>query len=401
MTVEEAKKLVVETGKRLLSSNLTIRTWGNVSLRIDDETFAITPSGYAYETLRPEQIVILKIANPESSGPIKPSSERIVHASIYKADPNIRFIIHTHQKFASAVSGCFSEINVKDEKLSSILGSSVPIAKYAPSGTKRIARYSVKCLKKSSGSIILAQHGCLCFGANADEAFTQAEALETLCRSLLFSEVPELALAYRRRERKALHPLVNFYSSCREGNSCTVYDKGTGIIVCKMDIKSGNIAEGLFDFSADLHRKIYAAYPEISFIEQSDLPAAVFVSKKMKIDNCIPAFLDDFAQIAGENIFVLPFFENRAEQMGDAIVNALKNRSCILISESGALCCLSDKNDIRALKEILEKNLLALALSWKFKNYFPLSFRRAKKMRKGYLSEYSKMSLENMGVYKK
>ena len=87
--------------------------------------------------------------------------------------------------------------------------------------------------------------------------------------------------------------------------------------------------------------------------------------------------------------------------MGDAIVNALKNRSCILISESGALCCLSDKNDIRALKEILEKNLLALALSWKFKNYFPLSFRRAKKMRKGYLSEYSKMSLENMGVYKK
>lgn len=401
MTVEEAKRLVVETGKRLLSSNLTIRTWGNVSVRIDDETFAITPSGYAYENLLPEHIVVLKIAKPESSGPIKPSSERIVHAAIYKADSNIKFIIHTHQKFASAVSGCFSEIKVIDEKLSSILGSSVPIARYAPSGTKKIARYSVKCLKKSSGSIILAQHGCLCFGGNADEAFLQAESLEILCRNLLFSEVPALALAYRRSERKALNPLVNFYSSCREGNSCVVYDKGTGIIVCKMDIKSGNITEGLFDFYADLHRKIYDAYSQINFIEQSSLPAAVFVSKKMNIDTCIPAFLDDFAQIAGENIFLLPFFESRAEEMSDDIVNALKNRSCVLINESGALCCLSDKNDIRALNEILEKNLLALTLSWKFKNYFPISFRRAKKMRKGYLSEYSIMSLENMGVDKK
>ncbi|UTC67365.1 MULTISPECIES: class II aldolase/adducin family protein [unclassified Treponema] len=394
MTVDEAKSIIIKTGKKLLTSNLTVRTWGNVSVRIDSETFAITPSGYGYENLKPEHIVVLKVNKPETSGSVKPSSERFVHSSLYKADQNIKFIIHTHQKFASAVSGCFSCIPVEDEKLSSVLGETVPIAKYAPAGTKKIARHAVKCLAKSSGAIIMAQHGALCFGEDEDSAFDKAEALEELCRNLVFSEEPALALAYRRHERKALLPLINFYSSCREGDSCTVYDKNTNITVCKMDIKSGNITEGLFDFQADLHRRIYGSYPDVNFIEQSSLPAALFVSKKLNIDNCIPAFLDDFAQIAGENIFLFPFYENRAEEMNGGIVEALKKRSCVLINESGALCCVSDKDDITALKEILEKNLLALVLSWKFKNYFPISRRSAQKMRKGYIGEYSKISLK-------
>ncbi|UTC75448.1 class II aldolase/adducin family protein [Treponema sp. OMZ 792] len=394
MTLDKAKSVIIETGKRLLTSGLTVRTWGNVSVRIDADTFAITPSGYAYEDLKPEHIVVLKINRPESSGPIKPSSERYVHAGLYKADQNIKFIIHTHQKFASAVSGCFSSIPVEDKALSSILGESVPVAKYASSGTKKIARNTVKCLTRPAGAIIMAQHGAVCFGADADEAFKQAEALEELCRNLIFAEVPALALAYRRYEKKTLQPLINFYASCREGDSCTVYDKTTNITICKMDIKSGNITEGLFDFQADLHRRIYDTYPDINFIEQSSMPSAFFVSKKMNIDNCIPAFLDDFAQIAGENIFLFPFFESRAEEMSGEIVDALKNRSCVLINESGALCCVSDKDDIRPLNEILEKNLLAFVLSWKFKNYFPISRRSAQRMRSGYIGEYSKMSLQ-------
>ncbi|UTC62148.1 class II aldolase/adducin family protein [Treponema sp. OMZ 787] len=392
MTLDEAKSVIIETGKRLLTSGLTVRTWGNVSVRINEDTFAITPSGYGYEYLKPEHIVVLKISRPESSGPVKPSSERYVHAGLYKADRNIKFIIHTHQKFASAVSGCFSSIPVEDKDLSSILGDSVPVARYAASGTKRIARNAVKCLTRSAGVIIMAQHGAVCFGKDADEAFVQAEALENLCRNLIFAEVPALALAYRRHEKKTLQPLINFYASCREGETCTVYDKNTNITICKMDIKSGNITEGLFDFQADLHRRIYDTYPEINFIEQSYLPAAFFVSRKMNIDNCIPAFLDDFAQIAGENIFLFPFFESRAEEMSAEIVEGLKNRSSVLINESGALCCVSDKDDLMALSEILEKNLLAFVLSWKFKNYFPISRRSAKRMRSGYVGEYSKMS---------
>ena len=59
--VEEAKKLVVEAGKKLLETGLIARTWGNVSARISDTQFVITPSGRAYDTLTPEEVVVVNI----------------------------------------------------------------------------------------------------------------------------------------------------------------------------------------------------------------------------------------------------------------------------------------------------------------------------------------------------
>ena len=71
--VEEAKKLVVEAGKKLLETGLIARTWGNVSARISDTQFVITPSGRAYETLTPDDIVVVNI-----SGRGDKDSERIL-----------------------------------------------------------------------------------------------------------------------------------------------------------------------------------------------------------------------------------------------------------------------------------------------------------------------------------
>ena len=53
----EARQLVVEAGHRLLENGLIARTWGNISARISDTHFIITPSGLAYETMKPEQLV--------------------------------------------------------------------------------------------------------------------------------------------------------------------------------------------------------------------------------------------------------------------------------------------------------------------------------------------------------
>ena len=59
MDILEAKKIVVEAGKQLVSSGLIARTWGNVSCRISDTQFVITPSGRDYISLTPDDIVQL------------------------------------------------------------------------------------------------------------------------------------------------------------------------------------------------------------------------------------------------------------------------------------------------------------------------------------------------------
>lgn len=107
----QAKELVVRAGKQLVESGLIARTWGNVSCRVSDTQFVITPSGRAYETLTPEEIVLVNIADLSYDGDVKPSSEKGIHASAYQLRPEVNFVIHTHQVNASIVSPLGFDIN--------------------------------------------------------------------------------------------------------------------------------------------------------------------------------------------------------------------------------------------------------------------------------------------------
>ena len=88
-TEEEARRIVIEAGHRLLESKLVARTWGNISARISETEFVITPSGRAYETLGEEDLVTVK-TDGLYEGDIKPSSERGVHADAYALRNDVR-----------------------------------------------------------------------------------------------------------------------------------------------------------------------------------------------------------------------------------------------------------------------------------------------------------------------
>ncbi len=389
MTSEFAKKLVVDMGKRLIKSKLTIRTWGNVSVRISEDLFAISPSSYFYDSMKPEDVVVLNVNKPDEYGKIKPSSERHIHSEIYKLDSSVNFIIHTHQKFATALAGCSEIFEVKKEKHQNVLGDFIPVIKYAPAGTKKLAKNVISCLNKNfAHTLLIPQHGIISFGMSLEDVFKQAETVEDFCKDYIFTADYGLAFEHYRYERKTSTPLLNFYASKRLGDFCFIYDKKTEMRICKIDIESGKIIAGDFDFTSDLHCKIYRERPDINFIEQSTQPASLYVAKRIKPKQIIPAFIEDFAQMAGENINARSFFENRADKLSREIIDMLKGRNAITIVDSGVLCCVSEEKDMFPLKEIVEKNLLAFALSLKFTNAKPLPPRTVKKMRKGYLSDH-------------
>ena len=114
-SVEEAKKLVIEAGLKLKNEGLIVRTWGNISARISDTQFVITPSGKAYENLSPDDIVVVNIKKCTYEGDIKPSSECGIHADVYAMRPEVDFVVHTHQTYASVVSILGEEI-IKSKK---------------------------------------------------------------------------------------------------------------------------------------------------------------------------------------------------------------------------------------------------------------------------------------------
>ena len=122
MDILQAKKEVIAAGLRLVEKGLIARTWGNVSCRVDENSFVITPSGKPYEGLTPDDIVEVKIDTLSYEGNVKPSSEKGVHAEVYKAHPEAGFVIHTHQKFASIISATMQGIPTLSEKGRKVIG---------------------------------------------------------------------------------------------------------------------------------------------------------------------------------------------------------------------------------------------------------------------------------------
>lgn len=179
MTPEEARKIVVEAGKRLLGEGLVARTWGNISQRIDDKHIAITPSGRPYESLKPEDIPILNIEDMTWDGPYKPSGEKKLHAAIYADDANVGAVIHTHQTNASTCAAARKTVAVVEE-FKSVLGDEILCAAYGLPGSKKLTKGTAAAVLGRPAAF-MANHGAVCAAADMDHAFEIAAVLEKAC----------------------------------------------------------------------------------------------------------------------------------------------------------------------------------------------------------------------------
>ncbi|MBQ7101708.1 MAG: class II aldolase/adducin family protein, partial [Clostridia bacterium] len=190
MDIMQAKLAVIEAGKMLVANGLIARTWGNVSCRISDTEFVITPSGRSYESLTPDEIVKVKIEDLSYEGEIKPSSEKGVHASAYKLRPECNFVIHTHQLNASVVSVLGKDMPVESAMHASVLGSKVPLASYGMPSTKKlkVGVHTAIANNPDSKAVIMSHHGAVCMGKDSSEAFFVAQTLEDACNVYLLKK---------------------------------------------------------------------------------------------------------------------------------------------------------------------------------------------------------------------
>ena len=104
MEKKQAVEEVLAAGRELVARGLVARTWGNISCRIDEESFVITPSGIDYARLTTETIVQVDLESLAHIGDIKPSSEKGIHAAAYRFNPDTHFDIRPRQAYASSVS---------------------------------------------------------------------------------------------------------------------------------------------------------------------------------------------------------------------------------------------------------------------------------------------------------
>ena len=180
MNREKAKLMQIDvcsTAQSMYHSGLVAGTWGNISARIDEDYMVITPSGMNYDSLCPEDMVVVDLNTLEYEGNLKPSIEAIVHSAIYKDRPEVNGIMHTHSTYALTVAAARKTIPPICDDQVQILGGEVRLAAYTMPVTKEMADEVVKALKERAGALI-ANHGAITVGRTLAEAYTGSQVLE-------------------------------------------------------------------------------------------------------------------------------------------------------------------------------------------------------------------------------
>lgn len=403
MDILQAKELVIKAGKKLVETGLIARTWGNVSCKVNDNQFVITPSGRPYETLTTDEIVLVNIDDLSYEGGIKPSSEKGVHATCYKERKDINFVIHTHQVFASAVSATKKDINYMPDFAKDIIGTDVPSASYGLPGSGKLRKGVADALKRSeSKAIIMAHHGAVCLGTDYEDAFAVALALESVCEQYIaekcknikgkacenFSGVREyVSDIFKSQEKYERAKELTAVSSKRNGTNFSIENGNDTAVI---DIKSGALIGGRdVPNTADLHMTIYKKRKDINNIIHSkneDIVAASESGKKV-----LP-MLDDFAQLIGPTLKCRIFNPNSTLKSSKKVIKGLKGRNAVLIKDNGALCCGGSKSDAEAVEMVVDKGcktFIALKVLGKAKPINPIETRL---MRFVYKKKYSKQA---------
>jgi len=187
MTENRARQLVRDGGRKLLAEGLVARTWGNVSVRLDEQRFVITPSGRNYEELEPEDMVVVNARTGSYLGDIKPSSEQKLHGAVYLERRQIGAVIHTHQTNAQVVAAARREIPAILDDQVQILGPSVRVADYALPSSQKIVRKTLRALRGRNAAL-MANHGAVCIGPTLDDAFVACIVLEKTCKAFIEGE---------------------------------------------------------------------------------------------------------------------------------------------------------------------------------------------------------------------
>ncbi|WP_261805903.1 L-ribulose-5-phosphate 4-epimerase [Lapidilactobacillus luobeiensis] len=189
--LENLKKEVYEANMLLPKYDLVTFTWGNVSaIDRDKGLFVIKPSGVDYETLTPDDMVVVDLDGNVVEGKLNPSSDTPTHTVLYNAFPEIGGIVHTHSPWAVSFAQAGIDLPATGTTHADTFYGPVPVSDaltkeeiesaYEENTGKVIVRtFKERGIKPMDVPAVLVQdHGPFTWGATAEKAVYNAKVLE-------------------------------------------------------------------------------------------------------------------------------------------------------------------------------------------------------------------------------
>ena len=184
----EIKREICEYGKRIYMNGFVAANDGNISVKVDDNTFWATPTGVSKGYMTPDMLVKVDAEGNVLEGKLKPSSELKMHMRVYKERPDVNAVVHAHPPIATgfAIAGIPLDKYTMPEAV--IFLGSVPITPYGTPSTNEIPD-AVSGYLQNYDAFLLENHGGLTVGADLNTAYFRMETMEFFAKVSLIAKL--------------------------------------------------------------------------------------------------------------------------------------------------------------------------------------------------------------------
>lgn len=186
----EAKTLraeIIRVGRKLWERQYVDGNAGNISVRLGSRYVLCTPTLLSKGDLEPADICLSDLEGNILAGERLRTSELLLHLEIYKANSRARAVVHCHPPYATAFAiagtpppnGLISEYEM-------FIGPAA-VAPYETPGTRAFAE-TVLPYVENHNTILLANHGVVCWSDTVTHAEWLVEVMEGCCKTCLIAK---------------------------------------------------------------------------------------------------------------------------------------------------------------------------------------------------------------------
>lgn len=229
----QTKQEICDIGYRIWQRMYCAGNEGNHSVRISEDRVLCTPTGVSKGFLKPEMVCMVDMDGKQidTNNKYKRTSEILIHLEVYKIRPDVKAVVHSHPPHATAFALAGMDLPEGIHPEAEVFLGKVPLARFGMPATSDLADSLMPFLhKKDVNSILMGNHGVICYEQTLEAAYYKLEILDSYARLLLLShQVGKGPQQLSKKEMQGLLQLKSDFGMVDSRLSCVgdgcIHDK--------------------------------------------------------------------------------------------------------------------------------------------------------------------------------
>lgn len=197
---ETLRAEILRVGRKLWERQYVDGNGGNISCRLGTKYVLCTPTMMSKRDMEPADICLSDLEGNIVAGDRLRTSELLLHLEIYRANPRARAVVHCHPPYATAfaLTGTPPPVGLISEY--EIFIGPAALSRYETPGTQAFAE-TVLPFVQDHNTILLANHGVVCWSDTVTHAEWLVEILESYCKTCVIAKQIGKPLTYIPEEK--------------------------------------------------------------------------------------------------------------------------------------------------------------------------------------------------------